>query len=205
MKQKTDGRLQKGEARRKHLVETALKVFAERGFGGATIKDLGTAAGMSPALLYHYFRSKEELLQAVVEHYSFVSDVRRLIESNESMPVELFLKKLARHFYDLIGERLDLVRIFLKEGASSEIVAGAWRGLLQQGFPVLKGYFDRQVTFGKLKPHHTEVTVRALGTTIVMLRVTEKVLPPQTAAGYGFIDEFIDNLLNGIKPVSECV
>jgi len=199
MNKQVDGRLAKGEARRKHLVETAVKVFAERGFAGATIKDIGAAAGMSPALLYHYYESKEDLLNAVVEHYSFVGEMRRLMEKNEKLPVEDFLKMLARHFYDLVGERLDLVRIFLKEGTSNDTVAAAWRGLLNQGFPLIQGYLDRQVGLGRLKPHHTEVTARALGTGIVMLRVTEGVLPPQVVTGHAYIDEFIDVLIKGIK------
>jgi len=195
-----DGRLIKGEAMRARLVETALKVFAERGFACATIKDLGAAAGMSPALLYHYFKSKEELLQAVVERYSFVGDVRRLINAGESLPVRDFLKALAGRFYELMGERLELMKIFLQEGASNETVAAAWKGLLNQGFPLLKGYFDRQIALGCLRPHNTEVTVRALGTAIVMLRFTERVLPLQTVSGPEFIEQLIDNLLTGLYP-----
>ena len=195
-----DGRLIKGEAMRARLVETALKVFAERGFACATIKDLGASAGMSPALLYHYFKSKEELLQAVVERYSFVGDVRRLIDAGDSLPVGDFLRALAGRFYELIGERLELVKIFLQEGASNEAVAAAWKGLLSQGFPLLKGYFDRQVALGCLRPHTTEVTVRTLGTAIVMLRFTERVLPLQTVSGPEFIEQLIDNLLTGLYP-----
>ena len=200
MKTTTDGRLQKGEARRKHVVETALKVFAERGFSRATIKDIGAAAGMSPALLYHYFKSKEELLQAVVERYSFVGDMRQLIEKQQSLPVDVFLTTVARRFYDLLSERLDLVRIFLQEGAANETVARAWQGMLQQGLPLLKGYLDHQIALGRLRPHHTEVTVRTLGVSIVMLRFTEGIFPPQTVSGPAFVDELVDNLLLGIRP-----
>ncbi len=201
---KRDGRLIKGEATRTRLVETALSVFAEKGFARATIKDLGVAAGMSPAILYHYFKGKEELLQAVVERYSFVGDVRQLIDAGESLPVGDFLKTLARRFYILIGERLDLVRIFLQEGASNKTVAAAWKGLLSQGFTLLCGYFNRQVALGRLKPHNAEVTVRTLGVSIVMLRFTEGVFPPQTVSGPEFIDQLVDNLLSGLLPVSGC-
>jgi AcrR family transcriptional regulator len=199
---KRDGRLVKGEATRAHLVETALSVFAEKGFARATIKDLGVAAGMSPAILYHYFKGKEELLQAVVERYSFVGDVRRLIDAGESLPIGDFLRALTQRFYVLIGERLDLVRIFLQEGASNETVAATWKSLLSQGFPLLSGYFNRQIALGRLRPHSAEVTVRTLGTAVVMLRFTEHILPPQTVSGPEFIDQLVDNLLSGLLPGS---
>ncbi|MEN8615155.1 TetR/AcrR family transcriptional regulator [Dehalogenimonas sp. THU2] len=203
MMKTTDGRLQKGEARRAQVVEAALRVFAERGFACATIKDIGAAAGMSPALLYHYFAGKEELLQAVVERYSLVGDMGRFIIDNQQLPAGEFLKTLARHFYDLLGDRLDLVRLFLREGASNDTVAAAWRGMLQTGFPLVKGYFDRQIALGRLRPHHSEVTVRTLGTAIVMLRFTEPIFAPRTVSGHAYIDELIDNLFLGIAP-DEC-
>jgi TetR/AcrR family transcriptional regulator, cholesterol catabolism regulator len=197
---KTDGRITKGEATRQRLVSAALKVFAELGFSRATIKDIGAAAGVSPALLYYYFPSKEDLLNAVVERFGPIGDVRRFIEQYEALPAAEFIRKLARHFYDLLGERLDLVRIFLREGTSNESVADAWRGMIQRGLPVIQGYFLRQVLMGRLRPHNTEVTVRALSTTIVMLRFSENVFPLQTLTGHQFMDEFIDNLMVGLLP-----
>lgn len=197
---KTDGRITKGEATRQRLEDAALKVFADLGFSRATIKDIGALAGVSPALLYHYFPGKEELLSAVVERFEPLGDIRRFIEQYEELPAADFLKNLAKHFYDLLGERLDLVRIFLREGTSNESVAGAWRSMIHRGLPIIQGYFLRQVLRGRLRPHNTEVTVRALSTSIVMLRFSENVFPLQTVSGYQFIDEFIDNLMAGLRP-----
>ena len=54
------------EARRRELFALAAPVFRRHGYRGATIKALAHACGLSPASLYHYFRSKEEMATYLV-------------------------------------------------------------------------------------------------------------------------------------------
>ena len=54
------------EARRRELFALAAPVFRRDGYRGATIKALAHACGLSPASLYHYFASKEELATYLV-------------------------------------------------------------------------------------------------------------------------------------------
>jgi len=55
------------EARKEAIVEAVQDVFAEKGFDGTTIKDLAQAAGVSEALLYKHFPSKESLYAAMLD------------------------------------------------------------------------------------------------------------------------------------------
>lgn len=52
--------------RRRQIVEAALAKFAESGFQNASISEIAQAAGISKGLIYNYFKSKEDLLQAVI-------------------------------------------------------------------------------------------------------------------------------------------
>jgi AcrR family transcriptional regulator len=49
------------------VLAAAREVFAERGFDGATIRGIATAAGVDPALVHHYFGSKDQLFLAAIE------------------------------------------------------------------------------------------------------------------------------------------
>jgi AcrR family transcriptional regulator len=49
------------------VLAAARAAFAERGFDGATIRGIATAAGVDPALVHHYFGSKDKLFIAAVE------------------------------------------------------------------------------------------------------------------------------------------
>ncbi|SCE91015.1 DNA-binding transcriptional regulator, AcrR family [Micromonospora viridifaciens] len=48
------------------ILAAARAAFAERGFDAASIRAIATAAGVDPALVHHYFGSKEELFRATV-------------------------------------------------------------------------------------------------------------------------------------------
>lgn len=54
------------EGRRAAIVDAAARVFAEKGFSGATNRDIGREAGVSPGLIYWYFEDKDDLFKAVV-------------------------------------------------------------------------------------------------------------------------------------------
>jgi TetR/AcrR family transcriptional regulator, cholesterol catabolism regulator len=59
------------------VLQHAARIFCEKGYEGASMRDLSRAAGMSLAGLYHYFSSKEELLYLIQKH-TFRTIVERL-------------------------------------------------------------------------------------------------------------------------------
>jgi len=59
---KTAGLGERALRTREQLVDTAVRLFLERGYGGTTIDDIADAAGMSRASFYTYFPSKREIL-----------------------------------------------------------------------------------------------------------------------------------------------
>ena len=57
------------DRQRAAILETAAELFADRGFRGASMADLARACGVSKALLYHYYRDKEQLLFDTADSY----------------------------------------------------------------------------------------------------------------------------------------
>ncbi|HEY6960687.1 MAG TPA: TetR/AcrR family transcriptional regulator [Gaiellaceae bacterium] len=51
--------------RRRELLDAAVEVFARKGFRAARVGDIAEEAGVAHGLLYHYFRSKEEVLETI--------------------------------------------------------------------------------------------------------------------------------------------
>lgn len=58
----------KGQQTRQHILETAIRLFAEQGYEATTMRDIATAADCSLGLTYRYFSQKEELVIALYEH-----------------------------------------------------------------------------------------------------------------------------------------
>src|SRR5262245_23927810 len=64
---------------REAILAAARTAFAERGFDNATVRQIATAAGVDPALVHHYFGTKEQLflatVQAPVNPQDFIPDL----------------------------------------------------------------------------------------------------------------------------------
>src|SRR5215469_12289085 len=58
----------RGDETRARIVHTALRLFGEHGFEGASTRDIASAAGVNAPALQYYFDSKEGLYLACVEH-----------------------------------------------------------------------------------------------------------------------------------------
>ncbi|WP_341957695.1 CerR family C-terminal domain-containing protein [Pseudomonas sp. RC10] len=63
-----EGGYQRGEETRARLIEAAVAVFGERGYDGASTRDIATAAGLNSPALQYYFDGKEGVYLACVEH-----------------------------------------------------------------------------------------------------------------------------------------
>ena len=64
------GRTAEGEATRRRVYEAAVALIRERGYEAATLRDVATRAGVSPALLYRYFPSKRAIVLALYDQLS---------------------------------------------------------------------------------------------------------------------------------------
>jgi AcrR family transcriptional regulator len=54
--------------RRRHLIETAIRVFSDGSYRGTTTAEIARAAGVSEPILYRHFASKRELYLAALDH-----------------------------------------------------------------------------------------------------------------------------------------
>ncbi len=73
-----------GEDRRRQLLRVAVESFARNGFSGTKTKDIAAAAGVSEAILFRHFASKEDLYHAILdEKEASLGGDRWFIEMNE--------------------------------------------------------------------------------------------------------------------------
>jgi AcrR family transcriptional regulator len=57
-----------GEERRLQILRIAVRLFSQRGFRGTTTKEIAQAAGISEAMVFRHFATKEELYAAILDH-----------------------------------------------------------------------------------------------------------------------------------------
>lgn len=60
------------EVRKQEIIDTALKLFGEKGYEKTSITDIAKAIGVAQGLCYRYFPSKEALFDCAIEQYATV-------------------------------------------------------------------------------------------------------------------------------------
>jgi AcrR family transcriptional regulator len=101
--------------RRLAIIETAAKLYADRGFLGASIADLAAACSASKALIYHYFPSKEDILFEVMDsHIRSLSEIETEV-SELGGPADLRLRALTHSFMDAYVGAEDRHKVLLND------------------------------------------------------------------------------------------
>jgi TetR/AcrR family transcriptional regulator, cholesterol catabolism regulator len=84
------------------VLEHAARIFCEKGYEGASMRDLSRASGMSLAGLYHYFESKEELLYLIQKHtfQTIIDNLRERLGSSTDPEerVRIFVENHLEYF-----------------------------------------------------------------------------------------------------------
>lgn len=62
------------EDRRLQILRVAVGLFSQKGFGGTTTKEIAQAAGVSEAMVFRHFASKQELYTAILDHKACSGD-----------------------------------------------------------------------------------------------------------------------------------
>lgn len=73
-----------------HIIDAAEKLFAEKGYEGASVRDIAASAGVNMAMICYYFGSKEQLIQALFkERIGHIGpQIENLLKDNTTSPMQ---------------------------------------------------------------------------------------------------------------------
>jgi len=107
------------EEKRKTLLDAAVRVFARAGYHGSRVGDIAEEAGVAHGLLYHYFPSKEEVLQTIFrENWGQLIERFRAVEAADE-PAGEKLEGIAKILLRTWRNDPDLVTVMVREVARS--------------------------------------------------------------------------------------
>jgi TetR/AcrR family transcriptional regulator, fatty acid metabolism regulator protein len=103
------------EEKRGLILEAAVRVFARKGFHTCRVGDIAEEAGVAHGLLYHYFRSKDEVLETIFkETWSDILAAVRMVEGTDE-PARDRLSGIAKILLRSWRRDPDLVRVVIRE------------------------------------------------------------------------------------------
>ena len=101
--------------KRRLILDAAVRVFARQGFNGCRVSDIADEAGVAYGLVYHYFRSKDEVLDTLfLERWNVLLEAIRETDRQDISPREK-LHAIASFIVDSYRHDPDLMKVIIVE------------------------------------------------------------------------------------------
>lgn len=164
----------RSEARQRHILSTAKRVFAERGFHAANISHICEAAGIGRGTLYQYFANKRSVLTAILRET--LERVRAMMErQNDNLsfaPPEKITRAVAiefsarqlREVLEVVFEDDDTLRILLREAVGLDVDIEKILGEIDE---TLIAIVERSLVATQRAGFTRELDARAVATMVV--------------------------------------
>ncbi len=108
-------RSQTSADKRRLILDAAVRVFARQGFHTCRVADIADEAGVAYGLLYHYFASKDEVLDTLfLERWNVMIEVIREVDA-QPLPVREKLEAIAAFIVDSYRHDPDLMKVIIVE------------------------------------------------------------------------------------------
>jgi len=109
---------QHAEDRAEDLMRAALHLFATKDFGRITLRDIQRASGFDAALIYYYFKNKQDLFDATVQFaLGEAAGVHHLARSADADPVQV-IRNWLQHSLDMAEYNCTILRIMMHYAGS---------------------------------------------------------------------------------------
>ncbi|OZI12009.1 TetR family transcriptional regulator [Bacillaceae bacterium SAS-127] len=125
------------DARSEQILQAAAQVFARRGMAATKISDIAKEAGLSHGLVYHYFKSKEEIFTTLVKKAS-ESSIDIIQQANQHQGTSLQkLQWMTERMIESIGSGEEvLLFLIMIQASTSDVVPEEVKEMLKVSSPV---------------------------------------------------------------------
>lgn len=146
-------RQQQALARRRQILETALRLFARQGFDGTSTRQIAQEAGIAEGLIFHYFPNKEHLLTAMLEtQHSYRGELRGLLDSAGGRPAGEVLHQLATESLARFRREAEITLVMFSTAQTNPKVGAVLRRLIaEEGVAGLSAYLRTRIEAGELR------------------------------------------------------
>ncbi|MEP6569448.1 MAG: TetR/AcrR family transcriptional regulator [Acidobacteriota bacterium] len=200
------------EDRKLQILRIAVSLFSQRGFGGTTTREIANAAGVSEAMVFRHFATKQELYSAILDHKACSGDsmnpeqmvAEALMQKNDRAVFErLALGALDHHECDPEFQRL-LLHAALE---GHELAEMFFEKFIRRVYELLGGYITERQHDGAMVKIDPAIVVRSFIGMIIHHSLNNNLWDPNRRllqiSNEDAAKHFTDILLHGISRDSE--
>ncbi len=160
-------------ARRKQILEAAVKVFAEKGFHQTTIKDIAREAGIAQGTIYNYFENKTALMLGIFDSMNETDRREESFTELASGDVREFMKAYLRHRLTLLrADNFEVFKVVLSEVmVNKELRELFQRNILEPTFAIAETYVQQWAAQHIARSVDLSLTMRAVSGMVLGLIV----------------------------------
>lgn len=200
------------EDRRLQILRVAVSLFSQKGFGGTTTREIAQAAGVSEAMVFRHYATKQELYTAILDHKACSGDsmnpeamVAEALKLKDDRAVfqQLALGALEHHECDPEFQRLLLHSAL--EG--HELAEMFFEKFVRRVYELLGGYITERQRDGAMTQVDPAIVVRAFIGMVIHHSLNNNLWDPQrrllNISNEEAAKQFAEILMNGISTGNE--
>ena len=168
--------------KRRVILDAAVRVFAREGFHTCRVSDIADEAGVAYGLVYHYFKSKDQVLDTLfLERWDILLEAIRHTDALE-IPADEKLHQIAGFIIDSYRHDPDLMKVIIVEVTRAANSFGAVHiGKIGEAYALIRGVVEKAQQSGEFKD-----TIPAEFAVMAFYGAIEQVL---TGWIFGLLDE----------------
>jgi TetR/AcrR family transcriptional regulator len=151
--------------RRRQIIQVAMNLFSAKGFEGTTTREISKAAGVSEAIIFRHFATKEDLYAAIIDFIiqghseSFYTELNQAIESRNDTAV---FETLAFCILETHRKEPAFHRLLLYSGLEGHKLSQLFMETqVRPVYQLLSDYISRRAKEGAFRRRNSMVLVRA--------------------------------------------
>jgi len=192
-------------ARRSQILDAAARVFADKGFHRATIRDVAQAAGIADGTIYNYFANKAALMLGILDRLNQTPAREGQFAQATALGIDDWARQYMSQRYAAIGpEGRRLLQVVLAEALSNRELREQYsRQIVQPTYALAEGFFKQWVAEGTVRPVDPPLALRVVSAMFLGVIVLQLMGDPVLDAHQAELPELMaDLVLNGLKEKS---
>lgn len=199
-----------GEDRRHQIVRIAMHRFSEKGFNGVTTKQIAAEAGISEAMIFRHFATKQELYSAIIDLKAkeigadeFWAAMRELAKTRDD---RLFFETIITRMMEKDREDFSFIRLlFFSALEGHELSEMFFETRVQEIYDFLSEYIEARIREGAFRRVNPLIAARCLFSMPFLQLLTEELFRDFTATGSAaeLARVYVDMFLAGIRATPE--
>lgn len=125
------------------ILEAALQLIHDKGYKGATTKNIAELANVNEVTLFRQFESKSNLMKAIIDKYEYKDQLEKIFKENNTWDLKEDIKRISMQVHDLLEEKRLFILVSLKESQEFPELDESIKHIPTKYIVLLEEYFQQ--------------------------------------------------------------